>query len=364
MNLIETGHHEVNTNGDPNLGSYGVITGSIEGLDSEILLDPFEEEFDLPTTLINGSDGQGGQREIIREESQTLVRFGIEKGNAAKAVGVIPFALLGVQDYNLIASEAGGFINNAGITHGESGIGFAAYNEESVSLMDTKKTTEIQVSAIKNVDTSSFKYHAIQEVDIMHRPIGNADEHRDRAGKVDLSVQLDSRFCASKRGPREYCKTKIYGRSIYSVNHFFDVQPVRVITVQMARFPDQDLPDRFIDSPIPEFICVGEIGSGDFTSNAHCKEMLTVAQTSLDITQSFAERNLCEAHRKELITGTHATAPPRHRVAFGAALKLFAVECIHNLGEDQASFVHEASLNKPLPKASPSFKCVTSDFLR
>ena len=57
MNFIETGYYEVNAYGDPNLAANGVFAGSEEGFDPEVLLDPFEEEFDLPATLIDCCDG-------------------------------------------------------------------------------------------------------------------------------------------------------------------------------------------------------------------------------------------------------------------------------------------------------------------
>lgn len=42
MNLIETGHHEVDADGDPDLGLHGVVGGSVKRFDPEVLLDPFE----------------------------------------------------------------------------------------------------------------------------------------------------------------------------------------------------------------------------------------------------------------------------------------------------------------------------------
>ena len=38
--------------GNPHLGFDRIVGGSIEGFDAEVLLDPFEEEFDLPAASI------------------------------------------------------------------------------------------------------------------------------------------------------------------------------------------------------------------------------------------------------------------------------------------------------------------------
>lgn len=359
MNLIETGHHEVNASGDPDLGTNGVVTGAVKDLNSKILFDPFEEELDLPTTLVNGGDGQCGQGKIVRKECQAFLRLRIDKRNTAKAFRVIPLSLCGSQYYDLIAPEAGGFVNDARLAHGESGIRFASYNEESARHMDTKEAPEIQVGTIKNIDTSNLKDHTIEEVYVMYRSFGNADKHWNRACKVDLCMQLNRRLSPSKICPRKNCETQVDSRRIHSINHLIYIQSVRLVNVQLSSLTNEDMAERFIDSPIPELICVGKVGSGDVTPDAHNITMLTVAQTSFDIAQTLSKSNLRKGHRKELIAGAHTSAPSRHRVTGNATFKLFAVEHIHNLGENQTAFVHEASLNKPLRKAIPSFKCVT-----
>ena len=44
-------------------------TGSHEGLDFEVLFDGLEEEFDLPTLLVNGSNGACGEFEVVGQEN-------------------------------------------------------------------------------------------------------------------------------------------------------------------------------------------------------------------------------------------------------------------------------------------------------
>jgi len=58
--LPDDGHQHVHGDGNPDLGLDGVEAGTVESLDSQVLLDPFEEEFDLPSTLVQLRDGQGG----------------------------------------------------------------------------------------------------------------------------------------------------------------------------------------------------------------------------------------------------------------------------------------------------------------
>ena len=88
MHLIETGHHEVNADRDPDLGLHGIGAGAVEGFDPQVLLDPFEEQLDMPPALVDGCDGQRGQFEVVGEESQRLAGFGIDVADTTQSFGV------------------------------------------------------------------------------------------------------------------------------------------------------------------------------------------------------------------------------------------------------------------------------------
>lgn len=352
MILIETGHHQVNADRDPDLGSNGVLAGAIERFDSKVLLDPFEEKFDLPAPLVDGGDGQRLEPKVICQKSQALVGITVKITDATESIGVIPFTFVGAQFNDLIASNSGRFINAAGLAGCKASVGFTAYYEERICRMQPEQSVEVEVSSIKNIDTSCLKYHAVQEVDVMNRSIGDADEYRNLALNVDLSMQLNCGLRPSERRPWKHGETQVNGRSVYGVNHLVDVQAVGVASMQSTRLTYENLGDCLIDSPIPKFICVSEICSRHIASDSHRVKVIAAAQARFNVPQPLAKSDLCKSHRKELIASSHTTALARHRVSGNASLKLFAVEDIHDLGENKAAFIHEASLNKPKPKAS------------
>ena len=45
------GYQHVNSDCNPDLGLDGILGGPIKRFDTKVLLDPFEEDFDLPATL-------------------------------------------------------------------------------------------------------------------------------------------------------------------------------------------------------------------------------------------------------------------------------------------------------------------------
>ena len=206
MNLIETGHHEVNADCNPDLGAHCVLTGTVKGLDAEVLLDPLEKQLDLPAAFIDGRDCQRGQFEVVCQEDQPLPRFRINIANTPEFFRVVPFSFRGIQPNHLIASQAAGLVHRAGFEDVEAGVLFAADDEVGVGLFDSEKSLEIQVSTVKDVDASLFEINLVHEVHIMNRPVGNPHENRDRSGEIDLGVEFDCRLCTTEMCPRETSK--------------------------------------------------------------------------------------------------------------------------------------------------------------
>ena len=68
--LLNDCHQHVHADGDPDLRSHGVLRGAVEALDPQVLFDPFEEQFHLPSAFVQRADCQRRQRELIGQEHQ------------------------------------------------------------------------------------------------------------------------------------------------------------------------------------------------------------------------------------------------------------------------------------------------------
>ena len=54
--FLDDGHQDVNRDGDPNLSADSILAGSVKCFDTQVLLDPFEEEFHLPASFVKLRD--------------------------------------------------------------------------------------------------------------------------------------------------------------------------------------------------------------------------------------------------------------------------------------------------------------------
>lgn len=340
MDLIETGHHEVNADGDPDLSAHCILAGAEESFDSQVLFDPFEEEFDLPATLVNGCDRQGGKIEVVGQEDQSLSALRIDIADTSQSLRVVEFSFSGAQSDRLVATQSGCLVDRSGLQNVESRVGLGSNHEVSLGVVDAEQTSEVEVTPVDHIDAPRFEGDLVEEVHVVNRSIRNTDEHRDWAGKVDLGVQLDSSFGSAEVCPWKHRKAQIDSRGIDRIHHLVEIEPIRIFGIQPSGFSNENLSERFVNTPVPMFVGVGQIGPSDVPTNAHCVEMSATAQAGFDISQALSKSNLRESHREELIASSHALARSLHRVQCNTTIELLPVNEIGDLSEDQASSVH------------------------
>ena len=174
----------------------------------------------------------------------------------------------------------------------------------------------------------------------MDRPLRDTHEYGDGPGQVDLRVQLDGGLSSSEGGPWKHRKAEIDSGSIHGVNQLIEIQSAGVLGIQSASLANHHLSERLVDPPIPALVSVGEIGAGNVATKSHCVEMGATSKACLDSPKAFPKRDLREDHGKKLVSGGHGLADTAHGVKVDAALKLFAINQIDDLRENQASSVH------------------------
>jgi len=75
--LFDDRYEHVHGYRDPELRLDGVLRGAEETLDPQMLLDPFEEEFDLPATAVEFGDGERRQGELLVRKTKRLLVVGV-----------------------------------------------------------------------------------------------------------------------------------------------------------------------------------------------------------------------------------------------------------------------------------------------
>ena len=75
--FLDDGHEYVNADGDPDLGLDGILGGAEEGFDAQVLLDPLEKEFHLPSVAVEIGHRLCGHGEIVGQKIEGFAGLGM-----------------------------------------------------------------------------------------------------------------------------------------------------------------------------------------------------------------------------------------------------------------------------------------------
>src|SRR5437762_343965 len=79
-------HQQVGADRDPDLRLDGIGGEAEDVLDPQVLLDPFEEQFDLPSALVELRDSQSRKVKRVGQQNESSPMFGVVEGDAAQGV--------------------------------------------------------------------------------------------------------------------------------------------------------------------------------------------------------------------------------------------------------------------------------------
>jgi len=102
--LLDDGRQDINRDGHPDLYLHRIFGGSVKCLDPEVLFDPAEEQLDLPAELVKQGDGQGGKREVVRQEGQIAAIVPVVEADATEAIGIRLLRIEAAEDHRLITT--------------------------------------------------------------------------------------------------------------------------------------------------------------------------------------------------------------------------------------------------------------------
>src|SRR5215472_8596137 len=146
--LLHDGDEDVDGYGDPQLRLHCTFRGTVEPLDAQMLLDPREEQLDLPAAFVELADGDGRQGEMVGDENELLAGFAVVEANTAEVLGIAAPGLGTVERDGLVADDAGGTIGGRRVDAVRIHVRLGAGDEEGAGLVEDMQAIEIDVAAI------------------------------------------------------------------------------------------------------------------------------------------------------------------------------------------------------------------------
>lgn len=226
-----------------------------------MLFDPFEKQFDLPTTTIKIGNALRRQVEMIGQKDQPLA-LRIFDLDASDRRWEMLLRIKAGQRTELVADDAGRTVWQ-GVSTSEAQVRLGSRHKETACLVQAMQSREVEIAAIHDVKRPGLGNDLVENVHIVQLAIADVDEAGNVAAQVEQRMQLDRRFGRTKRSPRKYRQAQVDGGRILRIGQ------------RVARHR---------------------------TAKAHVVELGGLAaQTGFDVAQTLAIGQLGECHTQKLV---------------------------------------------------------------
>jgi len=351
--LVVDGHHEVNSHRNPDLGLHCIGAGTEVVFDSEMSLDPFEEEFDLPAALVELGHRDGRDLQIVGEEDEILGCLLVEVTHSAKRPWEVGMGFWKRRTSDLIAANSIRVIPRQRTLTGEAEVALGPSDEEGTRQNDASKPCKIHVAAIHHIEGPRFEGQVVEPVNIGFAGSRDVDACRDRASQIELSVHLDPCFGTAEVGPREETQREVDGGGVERVNRVLQFQSEILSGVKDTRLAHEPLCQIFPESPVPLLVGIRQSGLGHrFPKTQVIEGFGASVEAGGDVAQSLPPGQLCKSHTDQLLTAAKMANPTLRVVAFDETEKCLAIHQIEDLRKDAAARVHGQPSSKPANQKS------------
>gem|GEM_PF-1961376 len=184
----------IDGHGAPDLRLHRILAGAEKLLDAQVLLDPLEEQFDLPPAFVKRGDGECGQCCVVGQKHQRLARLGVFEPNAPQVLGVMLAGVKTIQHDALIADHARGPVDSGRVHTAGVHTALGARDEEGPSLMHLVKPGKVQITPIHHLERPRLDRQDVQHLDVVHFAVADVDKGRNCSAQVQQGVQFDSGF--------------------------------------------------------------------------------------------------------------------------------------------------------------------------
>ena len=341
--LFDNSDQHVSGDSAPDLRLHRVLAVADETLDAQMLLNPLEEQFDLPATLVKRADRCSRQRKVVGQEHQRLAGFRVFEADTPQLLWIILRDVVAVQGDALVADDSRTPVDRHRVHPVRIHAALGSGHEERSGLMQREQAGEIQIAAIHDAERSCFEGQHIQHVDLVCLAVRDMDEGGDVAAQVEQGVQLYRSLGSTKWRPWKQRQAQVYGRRIQCINGAVQIDTEAVVAIQLARTSDEQGGQVLPYVPVASFVGIGQRRTFDWRAKAHAVQLRLIGQQAgFDVAQTLAVSQLREGHGAELLRATQTAHSGIAAITRHDARKAGPRNELHNLCEQRLAHVHSS----------------------
>ena len=343
--LLEYRDQHVSADRNPDLRLDGVLAGPQKGFDSQILLDPFEEQLDLPPLSIECRNQFGLECKVVREKGQSLAVL-VFCNNSANDLRILFGRVEDGQYPRLIANDLSvGLIDGLGVSALKLRIGFCARHEVRLRLMNDVKLFVVEATTSQQIACPRLDQEIVEHVDLVGLAVRNADKAWDCAAQVQQCMQFDSALGSTKRCPQIHRQTQIDRGRIERIDSGVQIDTQRLVDIKLSRNANQMLCILVIDLPRTRRVRADQsIARKRGVTKSHVIRTLGLCtKIDFDIAKRLSLCQLRKSHCEELIQAGEVLDLVIATMRSIATPESYQRQMHHDRQENEFALVHEGS---------------------
>lgn len=307
----------------------------------QVLLDPLEENLNLPSFPIKFCNSDCINREVISEESIGFSDSKVLIYNKSKVTRILLRSIKSCKLYRLIGDKSRLSINFPRLSNYVKHIILGSGDKPCVVLMKVLiERLKLHVAFIHKIVGVCHNRYFIHNLGIMNRGLCKADKYKNGAFQVHQGMHLETSFAMVESCPWTQCQTRLNGTVVKSANHFIKVNPKLFSFVQLLSLLYQDIAKVLIDTPILFLVRLCKCRFRHNLKSRPIQVLRTKFKSSLNISQATAISELCKAHYQKLISAIELYGMSVTIIPFDTLAEFILGKERHKLHEDCFAFIH------------------------
>lgn len=259
IHLQSNNKQQIIADGYPYLRKNCILCCSIELLDMQVLLDPFEERLDSPTLLVEFCNGNCWKDKVISQESIHNVLSIVFICNQSQYVWIFLGSKQTSETDCFIRDNTSLSINLSCLENIVLHIILCSGNKVCMLLLkDSEQPIKIDISVIHKVIGACFDWQHIHSLAIMYIARSKENKVRYTVLNINQSMHFECSFIMMELCPRTKLQTKINGTTVKSIDHVVDVQAVIIILIKGLSSIDKYPCIVLINTPVFLFVHISK----------------------------------------------------------------------------------------------------------
>ena len=197
--VLDDADETVCDDGNMNLYPHRIVAISPERLDSEMLLNPLEEQLDLPSVSVKEGDVLGREMEVVGVVSERPSKFGGIVNDAPDSAGILCAVSLLREDDGLVSKHIVRPLHKVlSVNDLIGGMLLLSYDEEGSGYGNPVQSGKVKVTSVKDIARERLVCEPVHGIDVMDVGVGDSVEHGNLRDDVHLRMDFDARLRASE----------------------------------------------------------------------------------------------------------------------------------------------------------------------